>query len=160
MRRTALLCLAASLAGAPAAAQDVARGAYLASIMDCGGCHTPGAMAGKPDPAHPLGGGTVGFQIPQLGTFYPPNLSPHPEAGLGGWSDADIVRAVRTGTRPDGRELAPIMPWRSYAALSDDDARDLVAYLRSLPPSPRKVPSPVGLSETAPAPYFALVVPK
>jgi mono/diheme cytochrome c family protein len=160
MRRKALLCLAALLAAAPAAAEDVALGAYLASIMDCGGCHTPGAMAGKPDADHPLAGGTVGFEIPQLGIFYPPNLSPHPEAGLGRWSDAEVIRAVRTGIRPDGRELAPIMPWRSYAALGDADARALVAYLRSLPPSPRKVPGPVGPSETPPAPYFTLLVPK
>ena len=71
-----------------------------------------------------------------------------------------IVRAVRTGRRPDGRELAPIMPWRSYAALTDADARDLAAYLKTLPPSPAKVPGPVGPSETAPAPYLTVVVPK
>jgi hypothetical protein len=77
MKRKALLCLALALAAGPAAAQEVARGAYLASIMDCGGCHTPGAIGGKPDLEHSLGGGTVGFEIPGLGIFYPPNLTPH-----------------------------------------------------------------------------------
>jgi mono/diheme cytochrome c family protein len=158
--RTAFLCLALAAAATPAAAQDLKRGEYLARIMDCGGCHTPGALAGQPDLAHPLAGGTVGFELPGLGIFYPPNLTPHPEAGLGAWSEADIVRALRTGARPDGRELAPIMPWRSYQALTDEDAMALASYLKSLPPEPHKVPAPVGPSERAPAPYLTAVMPK
>jgi mono/diheme cytochrome c family protein len=158
--RKALLCLVLAVAATPAAAQDLKRGEYLARIMDCGGCHTPGALAGKPDLDHPLAGGTVGFELPGLGIFYPPNLTPHPEAGLGAWSEADMVRALRTGLRPDGRELAPIMPWRSYQTLTDEDAMALVSYLKALPPSAHKVPGPIGPSETAPAPYLTVVVPK
>jgi mono/diheme cytochrome c family protein len=158
--RKALLSLALAVAATPAAAQDLSRGAYLARIMDCGGCHTPGALAGKPDLERPLAGGTVGFELPGLGIFYPPNLTPHPEAGLGAWSEADIVHALRTGLRPDGRELAPIMPWRSYQALTDDDARALAAYLKSLPPVAHKVPGPVGPGGTAPAPYLTPASPK
>lgn len=160
MRRTFLSLALAAAVAAPSGAQDLKRGEYLARIMDCGGCHTPGAMAGKPDLEHPLTGGTVGFELPGLGIFYPPNLTPHPEAGLGAWSEADMVRVLRTGMRPDGRELAPIMPWRSYQALTDEDAVALVSYLKSLPSSPRKVPGPIGASETAPAPYLTVVVPK
>ncbi len=111
MRRIVLSLVAAlgALAGAfPAPAQEGAgRGEYLVSIMDCGGCHTPGVFLGKPDMARFLGGSEVGFQIPGLGIFYPPNLTPDPETGLGRWSEADIIRAVRTGVRPDGRQLAP-----------------------------------------------------
>ena len=74
-----------------------------------------GALAGQPDPKLHLAGSNIGFGVPGLGVFYPPNLTPDRETGLGSWSEADIVRAVRQGVRPDGRELAPVMPWRNYA---------------------------------------------
>ncbi|MGB0085824.1 MAG: c-type cytochrome [Rhodomicrobiaceae bacterium] len=138
---------------------DKTRGAYLARIMDCGGCHTPGAIAGKPNEQEPLSGSEVGFAIPELGVFYPPNLTPDKDTGLGKWSEADILRALRKGVRPDGRELAPIMPWRSFAALTDEDAGDLAAYLKSLPASVRKVPGPFGPGEKPTGPYLALIMP-
>jgi mono/diheme cytochrome c family protein len=138
----------------------VKRGEYLARIMDCGGCHTTGALVGQPDPAKHLAGSVVGFGVPGLGIFYPPNLTPDAETGLGGWSETDIVRAVRTGVRPDGRELAPAMPWRSYAALDDADAHALASYLKSLPPVRHAVPPLVGPAEKPKAPYLAVVVPE
>jgi mono/diheme cytochrome c family protein len=147
----------------PAQKQQTAqqkRGAYLAQIMDCGGCHTPGALAGKPDMARAFAGSDIGFGIPELGVFYPPNLTPDNETGLGKWSVEQIVAAVRTGLRPDGRMLAPAMPWRAYAALTDDDARALAAYFKSLKPVANAVPPMVGPSETAKAPYLGVVVPK
>lgn len=155
---------AAMLAAAPAAAQQApaaphARGEYLARIMDCGGCHTGGALAGQPDPRLNLAGSQIGFGIPDVGVFYPPNLTPDRETGLGGWSEADIVRAVRTGVRPDGRVLAPVMPWHAYGALTDADARLLARYLRSLPPVRNATPPMVGAGETPSAPYLALVAP-
>jgi hypothetical protein len=52
-----------------------------------------------------------------------------------------------TGKRPDGRELAPIMPWRDLANLSDGDARSIALYLRNLPPISNKVPGPFGPGE-------------
>lgn len=156
----ALLAIAAWPAAAqPADRGTLARGAYLAAIMDCGGCHTGGALIGKPDPKLALAGSEVGFQLPELGTFYPPNLTPDRETGLGSWSAAEIVTAVRTGVRPDGRILAPIMPWHAYAALTDADAGALAAYLKSLPPVRHAVPPLTGPTETPPAPYLAVVVP-
>jgi mono/diheme cytochrome c family protein len=78
------MVVALGSAGIARAAEDpIARGKYLAEIMDCTGCHTPGSMQGKPDMARYLGGGDVGFEIPDLGIFYPPNLTPDPETGLG-----------------------------------------------------------------------------
>jgi mono/diheme cytochrome c family protein len=157
-------CLGAAGSAATAQAQAqspdaVKRGKYLAAIMDCGGCHTNGALAGKPDPKLELAGSEVGFGMPGVGVFYPPNLTPDPETGLGTWSEADIVKAVRTGVRPDGRELAPVMPWRSYAALTDADARALAAYLKSLPPVRHQAPPLAGASEKAPAPYLTVAEP-
>lgn len=157
---TALLVFAAWPAAAqPADDRHLARGKYLAAIMDCGGCHTGGALIGKPDPTLHLAGSSIGFQIPDLGIFYPPNLTSDRETGLGAWSEAGIVAAVRTGVRPDGRILAPAMPWHAYAALTDEDALALARYLKSLPPVRNAVPPPTGASETPPAPYFTVVVP-
>lgn len=141
------------------ASGDPERGAYLVRIMDCGGCHTPGALRGQPDESAALGGGDVGFAIPGLGVFYPPNLRPDPETGIGDWSEADIIQAIREGVRPDGRQLAPAMPWRSYAGLNAEDAAAVAAYLKSLPPLARRVPGPFGPTEALSAPYLALVVP-
>jgi mono/diheme cytochrome c family protein len=157
----ALAALFAILA-TPALAQverSPSRGEYLARIMDCGGCHTPGALVGNPEPARALAGSAIGFRIPDLGYFYPPNLTPHRTAGIGSWSEADIIRAVRTGVRPDGRVLAPAMPWRSYSALSDADARALARYLKSLPPIDGAAPPPAGPDQTPPAPYLTVAAP-
>jgi mono/diheme cytochrome c family protein len=158
MRILACLASAAFLA-LPAHADDtVARGAYLARIMDCGGCHTPGAFTGKPNAAMELAGADVGFAVPGVGVFYPPNLTPDAESGLGNWSEAEIVAALRTGARPDGRELM-VMPWRSYAALSDEDAFALAAYLKSMAPVGNQVPAPTGANEKAPGPYLTVAMP-
>ena len=160
MKRIFLMAAFAVCLSAPAHAQgDLERGKYLAAIMDCAGCHTPGVFVGKPDPNRVLAGSEVGFEIPGLGIFYPPNLTPDMETGLGSWSAEDIITAVRTGVRPDGRILAPAMPWRSYAALSDADAKALAAYLESLPAVQHKVPAIVGPSEKPSAPYLSVVAP-
>lgn len=138
----------------------LARGAYLAQIMDCGGCHTPGAMAGAPDTSRTLAGGTVGFKVGDLGVFFPPNLTASRATGLGDWSAADIETVLRQGVRPDGRELAPIMPWRSYSALKPADMAALVAYLQSLPPIEQATPGPLSPDEPVPLPYLTMVLPQ
>jgi mono/diheme cytochrome c family protein len=145
---------------APSFADDaaVARGKYLVTLGGCQDCHTPGHFFGKPDMARALGGSEVGFEIPGLGTFYGPNLTPDKETGLGGWTDAQVMAALQTGTRPDGRMLAPIMPWRALATLTREDAQAVVAYLRSLPPVNNKVPGPFGPGET-PTSFVSKIVP-
>jgi mono/diheme cytochrome c family protein len=153
-----LACASGPAQSQPKSAQS--RGEYLARIMDCTGCHTPGALMGKPDQARYLAGGDVGFHLPGLGYFWPPNLTPDKETGLGAWSEADIVGAVRKGVRPDGRMLAPVMPWHSYAALTDKDARDLARYLKGMAPVRNAVPALAGPDATPSAPYLTVVVPK
>ena len=160
--RVVLVTLTSIVLGSAARAETpVERGAYLARIMDCGGCHTWGAMSPNgPDPARTLAGGDLGFELPGLGVFYPPNLTPDAETGLGSWSAEEIATAIRAGARPDGRELAPIMPWHAYATMRDADLDDLVAYLRSLPPYTYKAPGPFGPSETPTQPFFRIIVPQ
>ncbi|MBT5414148.1 MAG: c-type cytochrome [Rhodospirillaceae bacterium] len=145
---------------ARAAESPVERGAYLAQIMDCTGCHTPGALRGEPDMDRFLAGADIGFELPDLGIFYAPNLTPDPETGLGGWSADEIVQAIIRGERPDGRELVPIMPWPSYGGLSEADAKALAAYLLSLAPIVSQVPGPLAPGADSPLPYFRLKVPK
>lgn len=122
----------------------VERGKYLVTIAGCNDCHTPGYFLGSPDKARFLGGSEVGFELPGLGTFYGPNITPDKETGIGGWTPAQILAALQTGTRPNGRLLAPIMPWHAYASLSQSDASAIVAFLRSLPAVKNKVPGPFG----------------
>lgn len=146
---------------APALAEtQVERGQYLAHIMDCGGCHHTGAFTPQPNLETPLAGSQIGFEIPGMGVFYPANLTPDEETGLGKWSDAEIITAFTTGVRPDGRQLSPAMPWMSYAHISADDATALVAYLRSLKPVKHKVPGPFTAADKPTAPYFSVIAPK
>ncbi len=62
------------------------------------------------------------------------NITSHPAAGIGAWTDAEIVRAVTHGIARDGRPLKPPMAYGFYAALKDADLADIVAYLRTVPP--------------------------
>lgn len=152
--------IAALLLSFTAQAADplVERGKYLVTLGGCTDCHTPGHFLGKPDMARQFGGSEVGFEIPGLGVFHGPNLTSDKETGLGNWTDAQIVTALTKGARPDGRMLAPIMPYQALAALTPDDARAMVAYLRSLPPVKNKVPGPFGPSET-PSAFVLKIVP-
>jgi mono/diheme cytochrome c family protein len=129
---------------AQASDSQVARGKYLVTLGGCNDCHTPGNFLGKPDFSRRLGGSEVGFELPGLGTFYGPNLTPDKATGLGNWTAKQIVTALQTGKVPDGRVLAPIMPWRDLAYLTKPDAYAIAAYLKSLPVVSNKVPGPFG----------------
>jgi mono/diheme cytochrome c family protein len=109
---------------------DAKRGLYLAAAGGCLGCHTE-----DKDKATPYAGGRA-LKTP-FGTFYGPNITPHPQAGIGRWSEADFIRAMRQGRRPDGAHYFPAFPYTSFTLINDADLRDLWAYLRSLPPSGR-----------------------
>lgn len=105
---------------APPADQLVAYGAYVAQV--CTGCHGA-ALAGGPMPGQPPG-------VPP-----PANLTAH-ASGLGNWSEADFLTAMRTGKRPDGSSLNEFMPWRAMGQMDDTELHALWVYLRSLPPQP------------------------
>jgi mono/diheme cytochrome c family protein len=149
------LCYAAAMLAATtlaatsvgAADKQVERGKYLVRLAACTDCHTPGSFLGKPDMAQFLGGSDVGFAIPNLGVFVGRNLTPDKETGLGSWTREQIVTAITTGKRRDGRELAPIMPWQAYAKLAPSDATAIAAYLQSLPAVKHAVAGPFGPSE-------------
>jgi mono/diheme cytochrome c family protein len=139
---TLITCLVA--VPAKAADPQVERGKYLVQIGGCNDCHTPGYFLGHPDMGRFLGGSDVGFAIPGMGVFAGPNLTPDKETGLGAWTPRQIVTAITTGERPDGRILAPAMPWREFAVLTKSDAMAIATFLKSLPPVHNKVAGPFG----------------
>jgi hypothetical protein len=148
---------------APLAAQaetPLERGKYLATILDCAGCHTDGTVGGKPNPKLEMAGSDIGMPVGGLGWFFPPNLTPDKQTGLGDWSIEEIVEALRTGARPDGRELAPVMPWRAYALMPKADAVAIATYLKSLKPIKHQVPMAFGESEKPTAPYLKVIQPE
>lgn len=135
---------------AHAANKQVERGQYLVAVIGCTDCHTPGSLTGKPDMTRFLGGANVGFQLPGLGTFVPPNLTPDKATGLGNWTKKQIITAFTQGKDPEGRMLAPIMPWRDFAHLTKADADAIATYLRSLKPVQHAVPEPFGPNDKVP----------
>ena len=114
------------LSGACIAQGDAKRGEYIAKAGGCLGCHTE-----ENEKAAPYAGGRA-LKTP-FGTFYGPNITPHPQAGIGSWSEADFMRALREGRRPDGAHYFPAFPYPSFTLMADADMRDLWAYLRVLP---------------------------
>src|ERR1700730_9311761 len=136
-----------SVTSASAQQSQVERGKYLVMLGSCTDCHTPGYFFGRPDMARYLGGSEVGFEIPGLGVFHGPNLTPDSETGLGNWTIAQIVTAIQTAKRPDGRETAPIMPWRAFANLTKDDVTAIAVFLKSIPAVKNKVPAPFGAND-------------
>lgn len=124
----------------PMSEQDqVARGQYLVHVAGCNDCHTPGYLYGAPDASRLLSGSELGWEGP-WGVSFARNLTPEPQTGIGAWTESDIVTAIRTGKRPDGRMLLPPMPWMDFAHLTDDDAMAIAKYLKSIPPVQHPMP--------------------
>jgi mono/diheme cytochrome c family protein len=121
-------------------ADPARRGAYLVTIGHCMECHSAWSR-GVSDFKAGLGGGGRLFP-PRDGSpegtapTIVPNITAHPTAGIGGWTDAEIVRAVTHGVARDGRPLKPPMAYDYYASLRNSDLADIVAYLRTVPALP------------------------
>lgn len=111
----------------------VAYGAYLAGPMGhCIECHTP-MVRGHSDYKNDVGRGGRVFHGP-WGATVSRNITPHPDDGLGKWSDAEIKRAITKGIRRDGSRLKPPMGYPLYNTMTDSDLNAIVAYLRSIKP--------------------------
>lgn len=127
----AVLALAGlTLTSFGAVAADLKHGEYVARLAGCRGCHTE-----EKKNAAPYAGGRA-LKTP-FGTFFGPNITPHPQAGIGRWTEADFIRAMRHGRRPDGAHYFPAFPYPSFSKINDSDLRDLWAFLRTLPASSR-----------------------
>jgi|GEM_PF-1441120 len=138
---------AAQVDGGP----DLENGRYLAAMAGrCLECHTEDAPAGAPRPIdmrRPFGGDRafssklLGLSSPPFpATIYSSNITPAPVSGIGGWTIDDVVRAMREGRDRNHGRMCPPMPFGpmgGYAGLTDEDARDIAAYILSLPPIDR-----------------------
>ncbi|HZN56155.1 MAG TPA: c-type cytochrome [Candidatus Polarisedimenticolaceae bacterium] len=165
------LAIVASCAKAPApektSAQDpVARGKYLVAVTACGDCHTPtkrGEKGPEPDLTRLLSGHPASMEMPDhepvegpwnwagaatntaylgpWGTSYAANITSDPHTGIGAWTDATFIEAMRTGRHwLKDRPIMPPMPWAAYAQMTDDDLKAIFAYLMTVPPVENRVP--------------------
>ena len=100
-----------------------------------GGCTCHTNYPGEGEDAPELAGGR-GLETP-FGIFFSTNITPDPETGIGRWSDADFIRAMREGLSPTGEHYFPVFPYPAFAGLLDQDLVDLKSYLNSLPPIAR-----------------------
>lgn len=107
---------AAAHAKAPAPGLTPEYGAYLA--VSCKGCHQDDFAGGK---------------IPGMHGLIAANLTMDEATGLGRWSEADFLKAMRTGTRPDGAQLNPVMPLLITGNMTDLEVGAIWQFLRTLP---------------------------
>jgi mono/diheme cytochrome c family protein len=132
----ASLAILAMGVSSPRAETLLERGTYLMrGIVACGNCHTPkGPQGDVPDME--LAGG-VTFQEDAF-TAVSPNITPDRDSGIGKWTDAQIIAGIREGKRADGTIIGPPMPIALYRGMADEDAKAIVAYLRSAKPIANK----------------------
>ena len=105
----------------------IARGQILFSAGGCANCHTDTKNKG------PLLAGQRPLKTP-FGTFFAPNITPDPVNGIGKWTDAQFIRAMKEGIAPDGSHYFPVFPYTSFTYMTDADIRAIKAYIFTLPP--------------------------
>jgi len=107
------------------------KGRYIAQLSNCYACHTDIENEGQP-----LAGGRA--LETEFGTFYPPNITPDKETGIGSWTEQQFTEAVRSGLAPDGSHYYPTFPYSAYKNMTDPDIKALAAYMFSLKPVKQK----------------------
>lgn len=112
---------------------SVTKGAYILRAAGCVACHTDLNRGG----AYLAGGPALKTKF---GTFWGPNITPDPEAGLGNWSLDDFRKAMTEGLAPDGSHYYPVFPYTSYTKMQPSDIDALWAYLQTVPAHPSSTP--------------------
>lgn len=160
----------AESATATAAADPVARGKYLVTVLSCNDCHTPlqmGPTGPEPDMSRMLSGHPSSLVMPPVpklpegpwnwvgaatltafagpwGVSYTANLTPDQKTGIGSWTEEMFIGAIRTGKHMGtSRAILPPMPWPWFRHLTDEDLKAIFAYLRTIPAIENAVPDPV-----------------
>jgi len=126
-----LLLIAASDAAAQTREQLALGKDVFGAAAGCG-CHTA--------PKQPLNAGGRKYDGP-FGTVYSSNITPDPTTGIGKWTDEQIITATRLGRRPNGERLIPVHPYTVFNGMAEQDLKDVVVYLRSVPPVNRATPA-------------------
>lgn len=115
-------------------AGDAARGAYLIRLSGCDACHT--------DPERNIGvlAGGKPLKTP-FGIFYPPNITPDKQTGIGNWTLAQFSNALSDGIGPHGNNLYPVFPYNDFTLMSDQEVVDLYAAVMRVPPVSHAAPA-------------------
>jgi mono/diheme cytochrome c family protein len=108
------------------------RGFYLATLGHCMECHTPMGPHGREWVDH-MGAGGAKFKGKGGSVLVSRNITPNKDKGLGGWTDAEVKRAMVEGVAKDGSHLSPPMPFHYYAKMTGADVDDIIGYLRTIP---------------------------
>ena len=150
-----VLALSPASAQGPPTSDPVARGKYVFGATGGCGCHT--------EKDRPVNSGGRKYDGP-FGTVYSANITPDRQTGIGGWTDDQIITAIRLGRRPNGERLIPVHPYTVFNGMAEEDLRALVAFLRSLPPvnranTPKKITVPLFESVFLPA-WLAAFAPR
>lgn len=153
-------------------ADRVKRGEYLVNLGGCNDCHSPKIMtdAGPvPDPSRLLSGHPADEKIDAIppglfkpggwftvtnghftawagpwGVSFTANLTPDEITGTGAWTEDVFIAALRSGKHMGaGRAILPPMPWQYIGQCTDQDLKDIFAYLQSLKPIENMVPAPI-----------------
>jgi mono/diheme cytochrome c family protein len=118
----------------PDYAPDAIAGERIFWASGCGSCHASPVDGKRAREAQRLVlGGGLEIDTP-FGIFRAPNISTHPDDGIGGWSMIDFVNAMQRGVSPEGKHYYPAFPYTSYARMATEDVMDLKAFLDTLPP--------------------------
>jgi mono/diheme cytochrome c family protein len=123
---TCLLVLAvmAEAQVTPPSTAEVARGRYMFGATGGCGCHT--VPKGQPNAGGRKYEGA-------FGTVYSSNITPDRQTGIGGWTDEQIITAIRLGRRPNGERLVPVHPYTVFNGMAEEDVKAVVAFLRTVP---------------------------
>jgi len=117
----------------PARTTAEARGEYLVRVVaGCQDCHTPADDKGQPLPGMDFSGGGL-FHDPSQGgkEVFSANITMDP-SGIQHYDEALFIQTLHTGQIP-GRMLNHIMPFENYERMTDDDLRDIFAFLKAQP---------------------------
>ena len=159
--RAVLLLAALVLFGLPALAvgaptpAELARGRYVFGATGGCGCHTAKGQ--------PVNAGGRRYDLP-FGTIYSTNITPDTKTGIGGWTDEQIITAIRLGLRPNGERLIPVHPYPVFNGMAAEDLKALVAFLRTTQPvnranQPKKITVPLFETVFLPA-WLAAFAPR
>lgn len=127
-----LLVLGSAMHARAAEPDQLARGKYVFGATGGCGCHT--------EPKGVLNAGGRKYDGP-FGTVYSSNITPDPKAGIGSWTDEQIITAIRLGRRPNGERILPVHPFTSFNGMAEDDLAALVKFLRSVPAVSKAAPA-------------------
>jgi hypothetical protein len=147
-------CLPGYSEAAESEAELVERGRYILTAIEGCGCHTredknghkdkQWHFAGAPEKPPPAGSpANVGWTTPGYEKIYASNITPDPETGIGKWTEADFLLAMRSGLTPNRRVLDPQMPWNAFQGITDRDLKSMWAYLKTIKPIKNKVPDSI-----------------